>query len=219
MKLALTADLHGMLPPIPECDMLIIAGDICPVHDHSLFFQAAWLRLDFTNWLDEVPARHIVGVAGNHDFIAEQDIGLMRSLPWTYLCNETLHFVTDDMPGLIIHGTPMSGRFGPWAFMGEEHELAEYYRQIPEAIDILITHGPPYGAGDRVVNDRHAGDPHVGSKALREVITRDISVQLVVTGHIHEGYGDYLVGDTRVANVSHVDERYKPVHEVVMLEW
>ena len=60
MKVVATSDLHGTLPPIPACDLLLIAGDVCPVWDHKLFFQDIWLRTTFTDWLRAQPAKKIV---------------------------------------------------------------------------------------------------------------------------------------------------------------
>lgn len=73
MKVVATSDLHGFLPQIPPCDLLLIAGDVCPVWNHRLPFQRKWLRETFTPWLESLPARKIVGVWGNHDSIAESN--------------------------------------------------------------------------------------------------------------------------------------------------
>src|SRR5690348_4412774 len=98
---AAISDLHGFLPETPPCDVLLIAGDVCPVDDHALRYQRDWLELSFAPWLETQPARAIVGIAGNHDFVAESDDELMRSLPWTYLRDETT-----EVAGLTIHGSP-----------------------------------------------------------------------------------------------------------------
>lgn len=51
MKIVATSDFHGVLPPvesIPECDVLVIAGDVCPLRDHGVEFQRSWLLTNFT---------------------------------------------------------------------------------------------------------------------------------------------------------------------------
>src|SRR4051812_1778145 len=112
VRLAAISDLHGYLPDTPPCDALLIAGDICPVDDHSLPYQREWLKTAFAPWLERQPATKIVGIAGNHDFIAEEDDDLMRGLPWTYLRDETT-----EAGGLTIHGSPWTVTFMQWAFM------------------------------------------------------------------------------------------------------
>jgi Icc-related predicted phosphoesterase len=64
LRVAAVADLHGHLPDVPECDVLVIAGDITPVRDHRLAFRARWLDGPFRTWLDAVPATRVVAIAG-----------------------------------------------------------------------------------------------------------------------------------------------------------
>src|SRR5438105_13436782 len=87
MKIAALSDLHGQLPRnIPACDLLLLAGDLTPVTNHGLNFQRDWLDGEFRFWLKRLPARKIVGIAGNHDLIFEHSADLVPAdLPWTYL--------------------------------------------------------------------------------------------------------------------------------------
>lgn len=214
MRLALTADIHGYLPSIelevPECDVLVIAGDVCPVWDHDHRMQAIWLRTDFARWLEDIPAR-VVGIAGNHDFVAEENPGLMHDLPWTYLMDEGV--MIDDV---TFWGTPWSVQFGSWAFMDRDRWLADRYSDIGY-VDVLVTHGPPYGAGDVVRYPGPDGDNHVGSRSLRDVILRK-NIPLVVTGHIHEDAGEHKLNGSRVVNASYVDLSYTPGNPITVVE-
>jgi 3',5'-cyclic AMP phosphodiesterase CpdA len=86
MRVAAVSDLHGHLPAVPACDLLLLGGDLCPKSDHSPARQAAWLDGPFRAWLDAAPAREVVAVAGNHDFVFEKVPGLVPAgLRWTYL--------------------------------------------------------------------------------------------------------------------------------------
>ena len=74
------------MPDIPPCDLLLIGGDITPLHDHKLSFQAEWLDTVFRAWLENVPARKIFGVAGNHDFVFQHEPDWVpKDLAWNYL--------------------------------------------------------------------------------------------------------------------------------------
>ena len=86
MRYVCTSDLHGALPEIPECDVLLLGGDICPVSNHRLDFQQSWLDTDFRYWLKRIPAKKIIGCVGNHDLIfQEKPNWVPKDLPWTYL--------------------------------------------------------------------------------------------------------------------------------------
>ncbi len=212
MKIVAMSDMHGQLPAlVPACDLLLLAGDMTPVQDHGSGFQASWLEHEFRDWLHRQPARKIVGIAGNHDFIFEQAPDLVpRDLPWTYLQDSGLVW-----EGLKIWGTPWQPVFFDWAFNGNPEKLRRQWSLIPEDTDILVVHGPPLGYGDGIPQRggvRRAGCPH-----LLERI-QVIRPKLVVFGHIHEGRGEWNLGPTRLANVTILDAAYRAVFEPWVFE-
>ncbi|HMC64192.1 MAG TPA: metallophosphoesterase [Gemmataceae bacterium] len=206
MRICAVADLHGFLPEIPACDLLLIAGDICPATDHSLFFQIEWLATEFRAWLSR-RTMPVVAIWGNHDLIGEHAPELVPRLPWTLLQDSATEF-----GGLKIYGSPWQLRFFDWAFNLDEPELAQKWALIPEDTDILLLHGPPYGFGDWVGRGKHEGSP-----SLRERIFQ-VRPKLAVFGHIHEGRGRWFEDGVMLANVTLMDEAYRPVHEPAMFE-
>ena len=178
------ADLHGWLPSPPACDLLLIAGDICP----DGVDQTAWLDTQFRRWLEAVPARHVVATWGNHDYAAEW--GCVPALPCTFLVDAAL-----DIEGLRLYGTPWTPESPQWAFSEPEHVLAERFARIPDDTDILISHCPPRGWCDWDAIGRR------GSVALEASLHR-ARPRLTVCGHAHDGYGGGDAPWGRVENVA-----------------
>lgn len=204
MKIAAVSDLHGVLPEVSKCDLLLIAGDIGPPTDwyHRARQPAVdWLEEKFGEWLRNVPATHIVGIAGNHDFLAEKNRTAFEKLPWTYLQDTSC-----ECCGLKIHGSPWTPWFGNWAFMTKDEHLANTWDLILDDTDILVTHGPPFMCGDKCVDERHPG-----SKTLLHRTAKLDNLKLHVFGHIHEASG---YSDGVRMNVSLMDELYRPVNIV-----
>lgn len=202
IQIAATSDWHGELPVIPECDLLLIAGDVCP--DGAPSFQAKWLGGPFRKWLEAAPAKEVVLVAGNHDLVFEK--GPPMNLPCHYLQDSAI-----ELFGLKIYGTPWQLPF--WgAFNLPEEELAKKYLMVPEQVDIFISHAPPYCIGDAVFSDDEV--LHTGSPALRRTVL-EIKPKLFVCGHIHEGYGVYKVEGVVFANACLLDDTMAPVHPVI----
>jgi len=218
MKIVATSDFHGYLPEsgsVPECDLLLIAGDVCPVWDHNLEFQARYLRTTFSDWLKAQPAKIIVGVGGNHDFVLQRDPGLGYELPWTYLNNGAATIVLSGEEPVKIWGSAYSPTFGRWAFMRDDKDLAKTWETIPTDTDIILVHGPPFGYGDKVNNNWNP-DPNVGSRTLMNRLWYGdfLNLKLIVSGHIHESYGTgtmKLMNEQLVAwaNVSSLNEKYE----------
>lgn len=224
-KICAVSDLHGFLPFVPPCDLLLIAGDICPVWSHNLDYQKEWLTGRFIDWLENQPIDEAVWVAGNHDliygFAPEKIVNLGKR------SNKTLRYLQDELhiskTGLKIWGSPWQLPFGSgWAFNAEEEFLTKNYGLIPYDVDIVVNHGPPKGYGDkapRYRNGKLVGYEETGSVSLLQAI-KDISqnggkLSHVFFGHIHEGYGDYCLSespDVKLCNVSLVNSGYRAVH-------
>lgn len=208
MQIVCISDIHGYLPEIPECDLLIVAGDVCP--DEDIHKQRLFLRGEFADWLDAVPAQEKVWIAGNHDFVCEQPgfNRIAKELPGHYLQDTSV-----ELLGIKIHGTPWVPNLPGWAFYMTDSQLRAVAKVIPEDTDILIAHGPPYKLGDCV-----RPNIHVGSVPLATELSYRINPKLVVCGHIHEDYGIHEYRDRILINAAHLDGAFEPVNKPIKIE-
>lgn len=217
-KICCTADTHGFLPKIPECDIFIHAGDICPCTNHDINFQRKWLNISFRRWLNKIPAKHKIFIAGNHDLIFEDQPQMIPDdLSWTYLQDSGI-----EIEGLKFYGSPWTLFFNDWSFNSPPHDplkrlfMQEKWKVIPHNTDIFITHGPAQGYGDLVQDDsgryEHVGD----SDLLRKIY--EIKPKLHLFGHIHSQHGIYNFNDVIMINASYINEEYKPTYKIIELE-
>jgi Icc-related predicted phosphoesterase len=143
-----------------------------------------------------------------------------------------------EVEGVKVWGSPWQNWFCNFAFNAPEKNgeawLAEkVYAHMPEGTDIVVTHGPPYGGdpispqnSDRTRPSKTTPAQHLGSKALLSRL-REVQPKLLVTGHIHSGYGQYevvLVQDgnpvtCRIVNASITDEKYHFVKPPIEINW
>lgn len=93
--------------------------------------------------------------------------------------------------------------------MKDDEDLDLIWDLIPDETDIVITHGPAYGAGDLVTNHMYDRDHHVGSVSLKTKLLKLPNLKLHVCGHIHEASGIYI-GDYVTVNASTCDLSYIP---------
>jgi Icc-related predicted phosphoesterase len=222
------ADLHGNLPEVPEdADIVLLVGDICPdfrpygkrnhwdLVDKGGQQQRLWLDKDFRQWIDKLKWRarspDVVAIWGNHDFVGEHKF-LIPRLPWILLEDTEV-----KVQGLRIYGTPWVPGLPYWAFYGDERKLTARAEAIPEGIDILMTHGPPYQAGDFIPTSEKQREKYnnytgqnVGDPTLNEAIVRT-QPKTVVTGHIHEDRGTHILPEGwegLIHNCAAVDAAY-----------
>lgn len=184
LRIAATSDTHTLHDRLKvfECDIFIHAGDFCSCGNETEFFS-------FIRWLETVPAKHKICIAGNHDICLEKKPSLFKEFKKIgahYLIDsEVVIEDEEDNKFVKFYGSPYTPEFCNWAFMlsRDGQALKEKWSKIPNDVDILITHGPPYGILDK--NDIRE---NCGCKALRERI-EEIKPTFALWGHLHEDFG------------------------------
>ena len=181
------ADTHGRHAQleVPPGDVLIHAGDLTL---RGTLPQLA----EVADWLRSLPHPHKVVIAGNHDF------GLQRTPAEARALFHGLTFLEDSeatVAGLRVWGSPWQPWFYDWAFnVRRGPAIDAKWALIPEGLDVLVTHGPPFGFGDRV----HGGE-RVGCDDLLRHLGR-VKPKVHLFGHIHEDRGEWQLGPTRIVN-------------------
>jgi predicted phosphodiesterase len=201
MRLVVISDTHGLhtrIDGLPDGDILVHAGDFMNSgHDP----QDIW---SFNRWLGEQPFESRIVIGGNHDRLFQNSPQQARTLLTnaTYLENSGV-----TTGGVSFWGSPYTPEFLNWAFMYPRGAAArEYWDQIPDGLDVLITHGPPFGVLDQIA----PSGEHLGcEELLRAVVSKKPKVHIF--GHIHGGAGTFDNGVTRFINAAYLNERYKPL--------
>lgn len=240
MNIQTISDTHTyhnrfQFPKIPECDVLIHAGDAT--------FHGTDVELkDFIDWLSIQPAQYKVFTPGNHDIGFE--VEPIKSKMLQYAKQKNVIVLIDSsvtIDNKKIYGTPYTPYFFGWGFqgidVGRDPEyfggpeyikkkypqqinqlmannvplLCDIYAKIPDDTNILICHGPPaYSTMDKIpVKSRN----RAGSMSLLNRIDQLDSLELGVFGHLHGGYGKYTYINSKnitsiLVNAAILDDEY-----------
>lgn len=208
MQIVIISDTHGQHEALqlPPGDVLLHAGDVSgrgkPEEVKS-----------FVNWFAAQPHAHKVFIAGNHDFYFERETSdnIQAILP------SNIIYLNDSgttINGIHIWGSPVTPWFFDWAFNRQRgSDIQQHWDLIPANTDILLTHGPVHGILDKTTRGERVGCQDLLSKVL------SIQPHYCICGHIHEAYGMEEQAGTTFINASVLDERYRLVHEPVVVDW
>lgn len=202
MKIDCVSDLHGFKPKLNGGDLLIVGGDLTA---HDMIAE----HLAFSGWLCKLPYKKIILIAGNHD-------GKMDNFkPFD---QDNVCYLQDSgtqFKGFKIWGSPWTPTFFDWHFMKDRGEdIKKMWDLIPDDIDILVTHGPPFGIQDQMPDP----EKFCGCEELRNTLSRLTKLKLHVFGHVHEGYGKVVVNGVIHVNASIMNEHYQPVNKPIRIE-
>ena len=175
---------------IPKGDILIHAGDFTENGSNFEF-------KNFNNWLGQLKGfSHKIVIGGNHDPILYSKL-LTNCI---YLHNKQICLF-----GYKIYGS---------AYKKIEKKFRDYIgSDIPSDVDILITHVPPYGYCDRIINGKS-----VGSKSLALNVVNRIKPIIHIFGHIHEGYGGDCVENTIFLNAAILNQDARPYNLPIIFD-
>lgn len=239
IKTILISDTHGQLPKIEDgFDLLLIAGDVAPNYGHrgvDCEYQRAWMSDEFIRWVMGLPFndKHskVVFIAGNHDWWLESESEAYKygySSIWTdviHPCFNRLVYLYDseyvfekDGEKLHIYGTPWCKQFFNWAFMLNDEKLKLAYDNIPDGLDILLTHDAPailpYGI---ITQGRYSGTD-AGNKVLADAV-KEKKPRYHFSGHIHSSCHEMMeIDGTCYATVSILDENYQQTYKPLIVE-
>lgn len=185
------SDTHGQhknLKSLPEADVIVHSGDFT-------FSGSEEEAYDFMNWFCNLPYKHKIFIAGNHDMCmygADHIDGLSRNVH--YLYNNSV--VID---GIKFYGIPM--------FMEDcmDGNLDVFINNIPDDTDVLITHMPPKGTCD--LANYGKGPEHRGNATLAELLKK-LHPTCHLFGHEHDAYGKTIKENVIYSNACVVDSRY-----------
>lgn len=173
---------------IPDGDILVHAGDLLRHGSLDELARAA----DFFRAL---PHRRKIIVAGNHELCLQRRAEEARALLEGFVYLEDSEATVE---GLRFYGSPWQPIFRVWAFGARRGpELAAKWAKIPEGLDVLVTHSPPRGKGDRVFGGLY----RAGCADLAKRVT-EVKPKLHLFGHIHQDPGRWEEDGITYANVT-----------------
>ena len=218
MRITFISDTHTKHRQLdlPGGDLLIHAGDLM----NSGYSQ--YEIEDFCRWFEWQNYDRSIFIAGNHDRLFENvpdDVANIVNQYGVEYLQDSQYLFGDFPDGLVkIYGSPWQPEFYNWAFNLPRRgdELFNVWNDIPEDVDILVTHGPPQGHLD--ISGPPYNEPNLGCELLR-VRVDEIKPKIHVFGHIHGSYGYKFHEGTHFINASVLNERYKPVNKPITVDW
>lgn len=208
MRVVHISDTHNWLRQIvvPAGDVLVHSGDATRCN------TLRELRA-FAGRMHRLPHRHKIFVPGNHDgLVADPDL-------CQRLFDSSVTVLIDagvTIEGVHFYGMPWvcgtAGNFNSFTLPAGSAQLANACRQIPENVDVLVTHGPAEGILDKDHTGQSRGC-HVLRRYLAHMQPRE-NPRYHLFGHVHASYGGWFDPDTNIchSNSSVVNEHYQLVN-------
>lgn len=208
MRAVILSDTHDQLSliKVPEADLLIHCGDATRKGTARQIHR-------FNEELAALPHPNKIVIPGNHDLLFDRRPKTARKL-----LHPSIHYLQDTavvINGLKIYGTPWvhgmgEANFNAFTLPPRSLDLSERRKAIPDDVDILVTHGPPFGILDS----------GYGCTNLRWRI-EEIRPKWVVFGHVHSAYGTYTDPDSGVnyVNAANCTSAYEPTNPPIVIEF
>lgn len=229
---------------IPECDVLIHAGDFTSGGQPDQI-------VNFFKWFVDQPAKTKIVVPGNHELTLDrthkrysqlaEEMWLAQEDVYRLPSHAQLHDGDEDLFASAI-GTPWTPSFCGWGFNGTDSrpnaiqgtkKLGDVYGEQLKTLPncpVLVSHGPPFGILDKTIRGERVGSHDLLAQIVRarrinesRVAPCHTNLSLVIFGHIHESRGAIkVVGPGRpmtYVNASCMDEDYRVMRGPVIIDY
>jgi len=196
------SDTHNEIDKIhiPHGDVFIHCGDAVNHCTSSRDIRR------FNQFVGQLPHKYKLFVSGNHCVCLnpkrpDRSQKLLSNM--TYIQDQLI-----EIEGIRIYGSPWRPKRG-CAYRSEafgydsKHIREDKWSNIPEDIDFLLTHGPPYS-----IRDYNSSKESFGCADLLDEIVTRVRPRVHLFGHIHEcrGASLYKSEDNQILE----GEKFKP---------
>lgn len=212
LKIIAISDTHNRHDKIviPECDILICAGDFTGQGRPSEVKS-------FAKWLENQTARYKLVTCGNHELEMFHQLPYGSKLWFTENCPSGTLLINQSITieNIKFYFSPTTPFFHNWAWNEFSEGLERAWSLIPDDTQFLVTHGQPYG-----INDIVEGQPgkHLGCAFLRDRIKELKGLRTYVGGHLHTGSRHTHQDGVDYYNVSILDEEYQVANPVTIID-
>jgi Icc-related predicted phosphoesterase len=223
MRLVIVSDTHCQLDKIdiPDGDVLVHCGD-------ALSYGRVGEFTEFATQLAKLAPKFdlILYTPGNHDTCVQFGLGPAMARETLAAASPKIEMLLHESfrfewmgEAITFFGSPWVPQFGNWSFMYPRSEGRGLWEDIPEKVDVVFTHGMPYGIMDRVWRIfEDEDDDHVGCKALRDRLDA-VKPKVFAGGHLHMEGGNYLINnDTLYVNAAICDDSYQPTRKPIVID-
>ena len=212
LRFVCMSDTHNKIQrlKIPDGDVFVHCGDAV---NH---LTSARDLLVFNQFVGTLPHRFKLFISGNHCISLDPN---RPDLSQNLLNN--MMYIQDqlvDIEGVKVYGTPWRPKRGCFyrseAFGYDVHHIREdKWSFIPESIDLLLSHCPPYSIRDYSI--RH-GD-RVGCSALLDEIVTRVKPRIHLFGHVHDCHGASLYKSEENAQLGEPSSSSTPSRDILFV--
>jgi Icc-related predicted phosphoesterase len=212
MRAVIISDTHEKHRQIflPEGDILIHCGDWT--------FTGAFNKVaDFIHWMKEQDFKYKCIIAGNHELSLDHRSS-SRNMILNLIKESGIIYLEDsliEIEGIKFYGAPWQPEFHSWAFnLPRGFPLANKWKQIPNDVNVLITHGPPYGILDDTTDNGSQG-----CEELAKRVKQLPNLKLHCFGHLHHSGGKIEEhNNIKFVNAAVCTDAYKPTNLPVIID-
>lgn len=205
IDITVISDLHEKHQDVylPPGDLLLITGDMT----NEGTYKEMDLLLDYLNE-HSYKFRQIIAIAGNHDLTFHEEYYKNnykrfnhdppcdpKKIKKYFDPNNKMFYLEDSKhqyEDLKIWGTPWITYWDEWAFSSKDETYLETkFSKIPDQVDILMSHSPPFGVLDlfpETTKNNNKELVNIGSRSLKKRVDQ-VKPKLHVFGHAHYSAG------------------------------